>query len=79
MKKLFLLTVGDAQGEHLRKVGALWRGMSKADRAKWRADGEFGSRVPGSSTFFSPKTPSRPSPYQMFVKGMTAQVGDVGL
>lgn len=62
------------QGEHLKKVGEMWRNMSKTERAKWRADGEEGSRVPGSSTFFAPKTPTKPSSYQMFVKGMTAEL-----
>ncbi len=62
------------QGEHLKKVGELWRNMTKTERAKWRADGEEGSRVPGSNTFFAPKTPTKPSSYQMFVKSMTAQL-----
>jgi len=33
-----------------------------------QTDGELGSKVPGSSTFFSSITPARPSPYQMYVK-----------
>jgi hypothetical protein len=62
------------QGEHMKRVGSLWRAMSDEDKAKWRAEGSEGSRVGGSTTFVASRTVSRPTPYQMFVKQMTQQL-----
>eukprot|EP00960_Hanusia_phi_P058141 763783-Hanusia_phi.AAC.4 len=62
------------QGEYMKRVGEMWRSMPAEERAKWRADGEEGSRVPGASTFIAHKASSKQSPYQMFVKAMTSQM-----
>eukprot|EP00277_Geminigera_cryophila_P019452 CAMPEP_0179444638 /NCGR_PEP_ID=MMETSP0799-20121207/28075_1 /TAXON_ID=46947 /ORGANISM="Geminigera cryophila, Strain CCMP2564" /LENGTH=199 /DNA_ID=CAMNT_0021231863 /DNA_START=76 /DNA_END=672 /DNA_ORIENTATION=- len=62
------------QGERLKTVAARWREMSETQRDSWRADGEMGSRVQGDSTYFAPKVPAKPTPYQMFVKAMSAQL-----
>eukprot|EP00961_Rhodomonas_salina_P236001 3189655-Rhodomonas_salina.2 len=62
------------QGEHLKKVGEMWGGMSTEQKSKWRVDGEHGSRVPGNNTYFSQRSITKPSSYQMFVKAMSAEL-----
>jgi hypothetical protein len=61
------------QGEHMKKIGEMWRDMSEDDKAKWKIDGEEGSRVPGNTTVISQKSVTQPSAYQMFVKQMSKE------
>jgi len=62
------------QGECMKKVGEIWQAMASEEKQKWRADGEHGSKVPGSSTYVTNKPPTKPSSYQMFVKHMSAEL-----
>eukprot|EP00961_Rhodomonas_salina_P092941 1250959-Rhodomonas_salina.1 len=55
---------GLEQGECMKKVGELWLAMNDEEKAKWRADGEQGSRVPGTSTYVSQRAVAKPSSYQ---------------
>ena len=50
----------------MKKIGEVWRDMSDEDKAKWRADGEEGSRVPGSNLAVSHMAAPSPSSHQMF-------------
>jgi len=49
----------------MKKIGEVWRDMSDEDKAKWRADGEEGSRVPGSNLAVSHMAAPSPSSYQV--------------
>ncbi|KAJ1480482.1 hypothetical protein T484DRAFT_2796061 [Baffinella frigidus] len=73
------LKAGDSeveQGEHMKRVGLIWRGMSDEDKGKWRPEGEEGMRVGGNTsfTFVPSRTIAAPTSYQMFVKQMTQQL-----
>jgi len=62
------------QGEYMKKVGEMWRDLPDEEKAKWRADGEEGSRVPGNNTYVSQRSVAKTSAYQMFVKHMTIEL-----
>eukprot|EP00290_Baffinella_frigidus_P016970 CAMPEP_0180215376 /NCGR_PEP_ID=MMETSP0987-20121128/15477_1 /TAXON_ID=697907 /ORGANISM="non described non described, Strain CCMP2293" /LENGTH=173 /DNA_ID=CAMNT_0022174059 /DNA_START=152 /DNA_END=670 /DNA_ORIENTATION=- len=64
-----------AQGDLMKKVGDMWRGMLLDEQNRWRVDGDLGSTVPGATTFIStPKAASKPSAYQAFVRQMSANL-----
>ena len=58
-------------GEHMKTTIEMWRSMSAAEKATWRADGEQGSQLAASkllSKASKPARPLHPSSYQQFVK-----------